>query len=63
MGPEAQKPLTLQEVLNRPAKRVVFRRDTGLGQGVEKRGFAHVGQAHNATLQTHEIPLENGGPV
>ena len=35
-------------------KRVVFSRDTGLGQGIEEGGLAHIGQADDAAFQTHE---------
>ena len=35
------------------AKRIVFSRNTGFGQGVEQGGFANVGQAHDAAFQTH----------
>jgi hypothetical protein len=41
------------------AKGVVLRRNAGLGQGVEQGGFTDVGQAYDATLQTHENSLEN----
>ena len=44
--------------LNR-AKRIVFGGDTGLGQGVEQRGFTHIWQTDDATLQTHAIPQNN----
>ena len=37
-----------------PAYGVVFRRNTSFGQRVEKRGLAHIGQAHDAALQAHE---------
>ena len=50
-------------LLTGPACGVVLHRDTRLGQDVEKRGFAHVGQTHDATLQTYQIPLENGRQV
>jgi hypothetical protein len=33
------------------AKGEVLGRDGELGEGVEERGLAHVGQAHNAHLQ------------
>ena len=35
------------------AKRVVFGRNASFGQGVEKGGLAHVGQAHNAAFEAH----------
>ena len=36
------------------AKRVVFSRDAGLGQGIEQGGLADIGQADDAAFQTHE---------
>jgi hypothetical protein len=40
--------------LNIPALGVIFRSNSSLGQGIKQRGFADVGQAYNATLQTHK---------
>ena len=37
------------------AKRIVFRRDPGPGQGIEQRRLAHVGQSDDATFETHSI--------
>ncbi len=40
-----------------PACGVILRRDPRVGQRVEKRGFADVGQPNDAALQCHGIPL------
>jgi NDP-sugar pyrophosphorylase family protein len=45
--------------LNR-AKRIVLCSNARLGQRIKKGTFAHVGQAYNATLQTHKKPLKTG---
>jgi hypothetical protein len=36
------------------AEGVVLGGDAGFGEGVEKRGLAHVGQADDAALEAHE---------
>ena len=40
------------------AERIVFGGDARLGEGVKQRRFADVGQADDATLQSHESPGE-----
>ena len=55
---KSRKSLILKEFLTSPALGVVFGGNAGLGQGVKQSRFTDVGQAHDATLQTHEIPLE-----
>jgi hypothetical protein len=35
------------------AEGIVLGGDAGLGQGVEKSGLAHVGQAHDAAFEAH----------
>jgi len=47
--------------LDRPALRVVFGRDAGLGQRIEKGGLADVGQAHDAALKTYVGTFGFGG--
>jgi hypothetical protein len=37
------------------AKGVVFSGNAGFGQGVEKGGFADVGQTHDAAFEAHGI--------
>ena len=44
------------------AKGIVLGRDAGLGQRVEQGRFTDVGQAHDATFQTHENILRNQCP-
>ena len=39
------------------AEGVVFGGNASLGQGIEQGGFAHVGQPHDSTFQTHCFPL------
>ncbi len=39
------------------AEGIVLGRDAGLGEGVEQRGLAHVGQADDAAFETHGISL------
>ena len=41
-----------------PASGIVLRRDARLRQGIEKGGFADVGQADDAALETHETTFE-----
>jgi len=48
--------------LNRPALGVILSRNAGFGQGVEKGGFANVGQTHDAAFEAHEIFLLNQDP-
>jgi len=35
------------------AERIVLRRDTRFGQGIEESGLAHIGQADDAAFETH----------
>jgi hypothetical protein len=49
------KCLSQKAFSNTPALGVVFCGDTGFGQGVEKCGFAHIGQTHDAALEAHEF--------
>ncbi len=39
------------------AEREVFRADTGFGQCIEQGGFADVGKADNAAVESHGVPL------
>ena len=48
------KCLTQKAFSNTPALRIVLRRNTGFGQGVEESGLAHVGQAHDSAFERHE---------
>ncbi len=39
------------------AERIVFRRDSGLGQRVEQRGLADIGQSDDSAFETHGISV------
>ncbi|MCY1296803.1 hypothetical protein D9M70_462140 [compost metagenome] len=43
------------------AERIVFGGDAGLGQGIEQRGLADVGQADDAAFEAHGLVLEIKG--
>ena len=58
----ARKSLRPLAFLNRPARGIVLGWDAGLGQGVEQGRFTDVGQAHDATFQTHLNILRNQCP-
>ncbi|MNL33649.1 hypothetical protein D3C87_1555740 [compost metagenome] len=45
------------------AERIVFGGDAGLGQGIEQRGLADVGQADDAALEAHGRRREIAKPV
>ncbi len=42
-----------QESSTAPAKRIVRGLNAGFGQGIEQGGFADVGQADDAALESH----------
>ena len=47
------KCLSQTAISNTPSLGVILSRDTGFGQGVEKGGFADVGQTHDAAFEAH----------
>jgi hypothetical protein len=47
------KYLSQKALSNTPALGVVLSGNAGFGQGVEKGGFANVGQTHDAAFEAH----------
>lgn len=47
------KYMSQKAISNTPALGVVFSGDASFGQGVEKGGFAHIGQTYDAAFEAH----------
>jgi len=58
-----RKSLKPKEASNSPSSGVILRRDGALGQRVEERGLAHVGQSHDAAFEAHGRWCEGKGRI